>query len=266
MPGPAYELSGGPCHWDLDVTFEVAIGGRLARSKGCVDDQGKVTDTVRLGQLTRDLVKQLQSAADKFFNPNKQKGEWTLYEFPPCCNYHLDVKFEPLDSSLSGKDKATVEGALQPGKGYIIVEKLGLTDNPHAAIGGKEIVIDIDRISDSRHTLPHEIGHALGLPDDDTPQSKGHLMSHLTDGGSRSLTWDEIAQIAQNCGMTCDRKKCCHNKVWKVYWDPQHGIYEKEEDASLAFLRCEFGLQRGGVLEVSEERLSGLAKLRQSEG
>jgi hypothetical protein len=80
------------------------------------------------------------------------------------------------------------------------------------------------------------------------------------------LTWDEIAQIAQNCGMTCDRRTCCHNKVWKVYWDPQRGIYEKEEDTPLKFLRCEFGMQRGGVLEASEETLRGLTKLSQPQG
>jgi hypothetical protein len=37
MPGPAYELTGGPCHWDLALTFEVAIGKSLALNKRCID-------------------------------------------------------------------------------------------------------------------------------------------------------------------------------------------------------------------------------------
>ncbi|MDE2590299.1 MAG: hypothetical protein KGL95_11635, partial [Patescibacteria group bacterium] len=78
-------------------------------------------------------------------------------------------------------------------------------------------------------TLPHEIGHILGLPDrymtglkgdTNTPtteaQYTGTLMGKINPQGTgkpqRQLTQDDIEDIAKSTGMTCDAKKCCPRK------------------------------------------------------
>lgn len=257
MPGTSYELFGGPCHWDLVLHFYVAIGTRLARNRGCIDGDGNI-DERRLNRVSREFVDSLQRAFHRTWNPKwdaeKKKGEWKLYEFPPCCSYHIDATFEIAPASLRGKmTKEEARLLLPEHYGLIVIENISMTANPHADLHGKIVVMHPDDIGDS--TFPHELGHIMGLPDqhkhahvdvppDEEQRHRGHLMGTPVNG-KRTIAPHEIAEIAAHVGMTCDEDTCCKARSTTERDTPQKPRREKPPRTP-----CTRDAWPGGVLDA----------------
>jgi hypothetical protein len=259
-----YEVFGGPCHFDIKLHFLVGIGPDLMKSKGYVDADGNKNATydANASNFKKASARRLKSAFDKFFNPQGPDAG-KLYTFPPerpCCNFHLDADFEAGDPSLDGQNERNVRNAMQsnPGKTYVEMEKLGEGDHPHADIGGQFMQLpDVSMDDQGLHSLPHEIGHILGLADQYktshnrvSPQEErehlGHLMGKSLPGGQREVDSHEAGEIAANAGLTCDFNRCCPRQA-----HPLHGQHEPAHDKpqgeskSLKTAYCVFGLPSG---------------------
>lgn len=222
MPGNAYELFGGPCHWDLVLHFYVVLGFDLAVDEECLDGNGNIRER-RLNVVSRRYVKQLERAFHRFYNPDwdpeRKRGKWKLYEFAPCCSFHLDATFEVAPATFRGQriTKESVRQLLPEHYGVIVIEDLAMNANPHADLHGKIVVISPSDITDT--SFPHELGHIMGLPDqhrhahiqvppDEEQRHRGHLMGTAVNG-RREIAQHEIDEIAAHTGMTCDKETCC---------------------------------------------------------
>jgi hypothetical protein len=227
---PAYTLANGPCHWDLSLRFYIALGARYARNVGALRHDNSI-DAGLVRQFTRPLLEQAQEAFDRIFNPRLEKyGEYRMFEFGACCSFHITAEFLPLPPALSGtRDRDEVLRGLPPGSGVIVAEDLNIASHPHAIGDGTGIVVPVSSVSS--HTLAHEIGHSLGLPDmyshpavpalgtpaldlppDVENANRGRLMGQPLHG-RRELHQDEIEAIAVNTGMVCDRATCCPERA-----------------------------------------------------
>lgn len=254
----------------VSFRFFIALNIGYAKSKGYVDGDGNVNGTAVAAECKR-LADRLQRAFDKFFNPKKGQGEWKLYEFPPCCSFHIDAEFSVSNQDWTGKSIGEVRAALAEGEGVIEINKNSTGDHAHADIGGQGLVLKEDDILNS--TFPHEIGHLLGLPDmyhtDDIPglgvkgnkmtpeEEKAHigeLMGKRKPGGfGRSISDEEIGRIAEATGMTCDRATCCPIKKQA---HPLHGQGKRDADAPSpregvkTELGCVYGAPMGAVVDL----------------
>lgn len=267
MARNSFEVTGGPCHWDIHMRYYVVVSGRYARHHGLR------SGTARLRRRLNTLSRRLTEEFHEFFNPElewdrditKIEGEWKLYEFGECpCSFHMDIEVSPLPGELGRMSPRDVLRNLPEHTGIIQVDRLDMTDHPHADIGGKKVVIDEEHISGS--TFPHEFGHALGLPDlyrtglpgntiteAQERQYRGTLMGKKGRMGRRRITDEDIARIAAATGMTCDPDVCCPDrkrKPPKRKGDKKAGISKPEKDQKLGFTPTGAILD---LLDVEEE-------------
>jgi hypothetical protein len=263
---PAYTLSGGPCHWDIELCLYIALGMNYAKNEGALKADNSL-DNVRVGELTRDLIRQAERSFNRIFNPRLEQGEYRLFEFQPCCSYHMTARFQPFPWALSGAHtKEEIRDALPDGCGVILVENLSIADHPHTDAGGRVIVVGV--ADASAHTLAHEIGHALGLPDMyshpavpalnvpalDLPPNveeanRGRLMGKPRNG-HRTLHQDEIEGIARLTGMTCDADVCCHKRPRK---DPPPEFPPQQHETQKG-TRCAHFPPLGAILDIKFSR------------
>ena len=251
-----YEVFGGPCHWDIHFHFIVALGPGLMKEKGYVDDDGNLTleGQANAGPLKKGFARRLKKAFDDFFNPTGPAGK--LYTFPPerpCCNYHLDADFDAGDSSTDNLDEKQARAAMRakPGSTIIQLEKMGITDHPHADIGGQVIQLpNIEMDNQGLKSLPHEIGHILGLPDryrtkynhvteEEEHEHQGQLMGKPLSNGQREITSQEAGEIAANAGLTCNFDRCCERQAHPLHG--QHPPATGGEMKSMQFEYCGSG-------------------------
>lgn len=221
----AFTVTGGPCHWDIHLCFYVFFSPRWARRH-----LGNWTDSAgqkRLRSATRRYRRRLQEQFDEFFNPENDDGEWQLFEFPPCCSFHIDAEFKSPPANWSSLTSHEILSRAPDGCGLLVIDDLNLNEHPHVRPGGRRMLLDM---SGDKETLAHEIGHILGLPDqyrtpdvpdlgvignNMTPEEEaaheGHLMGRKKNG-KREIQPHEISEIAANTGMTCDHEVCCPPK------------------------------------------------------
>ncbi|MDH5536631.1 MAG: hypothetical protein OEZ08_13820 [Betaproteobacteria bacterium] len=233
MPANAFEVTGGPCHWDIHMRFYVVVSGRYAANHGL--DPRTEDGRRRLRQRLRRLSRRLMEEFHEFFNPELEwdpdraevEGEWKLYEFGECpCTFHMDIQVSPLPQELGGMSAEDVLRNLPEHTGIIQIDRLNMAEHPHADLGGKKVVIDEEHIGGS--TFPHELGHSLGLPDlyrtglpgntiteEQEAQYEGTLMGKKGPLGRRRVTEDDMARIAAATGMTCDTAVCCPDRARK---------------------------------------------------
>lgn len=240
----AYELTGGPCKWQINLKFYVAVAADLSDSVG--EDQ--------VGPKVQSLIKTLQKSFDKFFNPDKEKKGYKDYTFGKCpCSFQLHASFEALPSEYDGGDADDVAKKLGNHSGIIIVEKTKSAGHEgHAEIGGQ--VFSIQEESIITTTLPHEIGHILGLKDRYKTGLKGDKNTDATEkqytgtlmgkkdpkkSGSgkpdREITQEDIDDIVKAVGMTCDIKKCCpkiEEKTSSTTTQEKNSTTTREKDTS----------------------------------
>ena len=222
----AYRTLGGPCHWDIQICLYVFLGPRYARHH-----IGNFTTPQGQAQVRREArrqVRRLQAQFDDFFNPNKEAGEWQLFEFGPCCSFHIDAEFHVPPAEWAGLTASEIEDRLPEGCGILVVERIRIDEHPHATLSGRRVLVGEDS---DRFTLAHELGHLLGLPDQyatpDVPElgirgngmtpeeeavHRGHLMGKKDESGERRIVSHEIQEIARLTGMSCDKSVCCPDR------------------------------------------------------
>lgn len=152
----AYKVYGGPCHYDIQLSFYIKLGKKYIKNR-IGDVSTKKGRACYRSELKRQ-IKRLNKQFDKFFNPDKKKGIWKEYKFDPCCSFHIDISIQLPPPNAA---------ALPPDTGMIEVELLSMKDHPNAKIGGKKVVVSNDS---GRHVFAHELGHILGLPDIISPR------------------------------------------------------------------------------------------------
>lgn len=227
MSRDSFELTGGPCHWDIHFLFFLVVSHRYARHHGLRPDSR------RLRRALARLSKRITEAFHDFFNPEldwdrrpeRIEGEWKLYEFGDCpCSFHIDIQVRPLPAELGRLDAEEVLRNLPEHTGILQIDRINMTEHPHADIGGKKVVIDEDHVSGGS-TFPHELGHILGLPDlyrtglpgneitkEEEERYKGTLMGKKGRMGRRKVTKEDMQRIADQVGMTCEMEECCPDK------------------------------------------------------
>jgi hypothetical protein len=134
----------------------VAIGLDLARNEGVMGADGRIRDQDGLARLTNAKMRHMRAGFDKVFNPDIDDCDWALYEFPPCCNYHMSLALRPLPDDWTGKTRDELRDLLPDGWGVAVVERLR-GEPPHAEIGGTCTHLDSGAVSS--HHVAHEIGH-----------------------------------------------------------------------------------------------------------
>lgn len=231
MPPNAFEVTGGPCHWDILMRFYVVVSHRYARNHGL--DPRTADGRRRLRRRMNTLSRRLMEEFHEFFNPEVEwdrdpaeiEGDWKLYEFGECpCSFHMDIRVSPLPEELGRMSPEDVLRNLPEHTGIIQIDLLEMADHPHADLGGKKVVIDEGHIGSS--TFPHELGHSLGLPDlyrtglpgntiteEQEEQYEGTLMGKKGRMGRRRVTDEDTARIAEVTGMTCEITVCCPDRA-----------------------------------------------------
>lgn len=245
---PAYTRSGGPCHWDLELCIYIAIGARYARNQGALGANNRLNEA-RVTSLTRDLIRQAERSFHRIFN--------------------IDVRFRPFPWGLSGtRTREEIRDALPEGCGVVLAEDLSIADHPHTDGGGRVVIVGVDDVSS--HTLPHEIGHMLGLPDmyshpavpelnvpelqlppDVEEANRGRLMGKPRNG-RRDLHQDEIEAIARLTGMTCDPAVCCKGARQEDKEEPKEKVFPPPKDAQKP--GCVRFAPLGGILDLPMNR------------